>query len=178
MARTKVIVSSKLSSWEDVNEALRRIAEAKSAVEARTSAYNEEEARKREELDQYCNPLRTEISDLEEEMKLFCEEHRDEFAKKKSRELANGSVGFRTGTPKLKTLKGFTWSSVLELVKRSVFREQYLRTKEEVNKEQVIIDFAAKTVDNDALGHVGIEVTQDETFGYEVKVASDAAAVA
>lgn len=178
MARTKVIVSSKLSSWEDVNEALRRIAEAKSAVDSKTAAYNEEEARQREELDKFCNPLRAEIAELEEEMKLYCEEHKDEFTKKKSREMANGSVGFRTGTPKLKTLRGFTWSSVLELLKRSVFKEQYLRTKEEINKEQVIIDFASKTVDNGALGQIGVEVTQDETFGYEVKVASNAAAVA
>ena len=67
---------------------------------------------------------------------------------------------------------------MLELLKRSVFKKQYLRTKEEINKEQVIIDFASKTVDNGALGQIGVEVTQDETFGYEVKVASNAAAVA
>lgn len=39
------------------------------------------------------------------------------FSKKKSLEMAHGVIGFRTGTPKLKTLKGFTWASALQLVK-------------------------------------------------------------
>lgn len=39
------------------------------------------------------------------------------FAKKKSLEMAHGVIGFRTGTPKLKTLKGFTWASALQLTK-------------------------------------------------------------
>lgn len=39
------------------------------------------------------------------------------FTKKKSLEMTHGVIGFRTGTPKLKTLKGFTWASALQLVK-------------------------------------------------------------
>ena len=39
------------------------------------------------------------------------------FIKKKSLDSLHGTIGFRTGTPKLKTLKGFTWNTVTNLLK-------------------------------------------------------------
>jgi len=175
MARTKVIVASKLTSWDDVNETLREIAERKSAIEAATGKYNEEEAIRRRALDELCNPHRDRIANLEEEMKLFCEEHRDDFGKKKTLEFSNGTVGFRTGTPKLKTLKGWTWQAVLDMIKRTAFANIWIRTKEDVNKEQIIIDYQQAQTDNEDLAKLGCEVVQDETFGYEAKVASEQA---
>lgn len=42
-------------------------------------------------------------------MQTFATEHREElFSKRKSYESAHGTFGFRTGTPKLKNVKGFT----------------------------------------------------------------------
>ena len=50
--------------------------------------------------------------DALEVMQTFATENRDElFSKKKSMETAHGVLGFRTGTPKLKTRKGFTWAA-------------------------------------------------------------------
>ena len=47
-------------------------------------------------------------------LQAFATENQAElFTKKKSLDMAHGVIGFRTGTPKLKTLKGFTWASVL-----------------------------------------------------------------
>ena len=64
-----------------------------------------------------------------ETLQSFATENQTElFAKKKSLEMAHGVIGFRTGTPKLKTLKGFTWASALELVK--TFLPSYLRQTE------------------------------------------------
>ena len=46
----------------------------------------------------------------------YATENRDTlFAKKKSQDNSHGTFGFRTGTPKLKTRRGFTWAAVLEL---------------------------------------------------------------
>ena len=43
-----------------------------------------------------------------ETLQSFATENRAElFTKKKSLDMAHGTIGFRTGTPKLKTLKGF-----------------------------------------------------------------------
>ena len=100
-------------------------------------------------------------------MQAFAIENKDDlFAKKKSMESVHGVIGFRTGTPKLKTLKGFTWGAVTNLLKE--FLPGYIRTIEEPNKEKLISDrddedVAAK------FPKVGIAVTQDETFYVDPK---------
>ena len=70
---------------------------------------------------------------------VFATENRDTlFSKKKSLENSHGVLGFRTGTPKLKTRKGFTWGAVLELVK--TIAPSFVRTSEEVAKDRLLAD--------------------------------------
>ena len=172
-ARRKVILKSNLQSWDEVNESLRRIAEKQSYLDAVISKYNEAEARRRKALDEKVNPIKKEIADMELDLNLYCEEHKEEFGKKKSKELSNGIVGFRLGMPKLKTLKGFTWKAVLELIKRSVFKDDYIRTKEEVAKDKIIQDALTKQIDEDVLDTMGVQVMQDEAFYYEPRIATE-----
>jgi len=95
-----------------------------------------------------------------------CENKTDLFAKRKSMETTHGVLGFRTGTPKLKTNKGFTWASVTQLLKE--FAPKYVRTVEEPNKERLITDRDdAETAT--LFPKVGISVVQDETFFVEPK---------
>lgn len=100
------------------------------------------------------------------------------FSKKKSLEMVHGTIGFRTGTPKLKTLKGFTWASALTLVKRLL--PSYVRTSEEIAKDRLLAERDTQVVKpGDPLGpgvclrevmvDCGITVTQDETFFVEPK---------
>lgn len=100
------------------------------------------------------------------------------FTKKKSLDMAHGTIGFRTGTPKLKTLKGFTWASALQLVKE--FLPGYVRTNEEIAKDKLLADRDMEYVavrDHDTvagpmssyMAKCGIQVVQDETFYVEPK---------
>ena len=100
------------------------------------------------------------------------------FTKKKSLDMTHGTIGFRTGTPKLKTLKGFTWASALQLVKQ--FLPGYVRTTDEIAKDKLLADRDSDVmVAGDPLGpgkpmreqmaKCGIAVTQDETFYVEPK---------
>lgn len=100
------------------------------------------------------------------------------FTKKKSLEMAHGVIGFRTGTPKLKTLKGFTWASALQLVKE--FLPGYVRQTEEIAKDKLLADRDGQVMEpGDPLGpgksmceqmtKCGIQVSQDETFYVEPK---------
>ena len=112
----------------------------------------------------------------------YAMEHKDElFTRKKSLEMAHGVIGFRTGTPKLKTLKGFTWASALQLVKRFL-PGGYIRQAEELAKDKLLSDRDLADVplcDSDgpgrrvpmreALSCCGIQVVQDETFYVEPK---------
>lgn len=88
------------------------------------------------------------------------------FLKKKSLEMVHGVIGFRTGTPKLKTLKGFTWASALQLVKE--FLPGYVRTVEEITKDKLLADREAEKMPDD-MARCGIQVVQDETFFIEPK---------
>ena len=102
------------------------------------------------------------------------------FTKKKSLDMAHGTIGFRTGTPKLKTLKGFTWASALNLVK--TFLPSYIRQTEEIAKDKLLADrdteVAVERSDSQrpvnvpmqtAMAECGIQVVQDETFYVEPK---------
>lgn len=88
------------------------------------------------------------------------------FTKKKSLEMAHGTIGFRTGTPKLKTLKGFTWASALQLVKE--FLPDFIRKTEEIAKDKMLADRESEGM-IDKLSKCGITVVQDETFFVEPK---------
>jgi phage host-nuclease inhibitor protein Gam len=94
------------------------------------------------------------------------ENKNDLFAKRKSLETTHGVFGFRTGTPKLKTLKGFTWPSVTNLLKE--FAPKYVRTIDEPNKERLLMDRDDAEL-RELLPKVGISVVQDESFYVEPK---------
>lgn len=88
------------------------------------------------------------------------------FCKKKSLEMVHGVIGFRTGTPKLKTMKGFTWASALTLVKE--FMCDFIRTTEEIAKDKMLADRDAEGM-CERMEKCGIYVAQDETFFVEPK---------
>ncbi len=105
-------------------------------------------------------------TDAFEKLQHFATNSPELFTQKRSIELVHGKLGFRTGTPALKTLKGFTWSSSLNLVKE--FLPDFVRTKEEVDKEGLL----AKREDTDVsskFSKCGIKVEQAETFFVEPK---------
>ena len=100
-------------------------------------------------------------------LQAYALENREElFSKKKSLDTTHGTIGFRTGTPKLKTLKGFTWASVVNMLKE--FLPGYVRTSEEANKEKLLADRESEEVVA-LFPKVGITVVQDETFFVEPK---------
>lgn len=102
-----------------------------------------------------------------QKMQVYCEENKDAlFAKKKSLELNHGTVGFRTGTPKLKNRRGFTWAAVIELAKEKFPR--FVRQKEELDKAVLLASRENEGIDEvyDALK---VDVVQDESFFVELK---------
>ena len=80
--------------------------------------------------------------------------------------MAHGTIGFRTGTPKLKTLKGFTWASALELVKE--FLPDYVRQTWDIAKDKLLADRDAEEMLS-RMAKCGMQVVQDEAFYVEPK---------
>jgi phage host-nuclease inhibitor protein Gam len=103
-------------------------------------------------------------------LQAWADAHPGEFPKgRKSIDLANGSLGYRTGTPKLKLLKKLTLKQLLERLK-TLGLTRYMRQIWEVNKDALIAD---RDKDPFGLKNLGVEVVQEETFYVEPKL-SDA----
>jgi len=96
----------------------------------------------------------------------WADRHPEEFSGRRSLELTHGVIGFRTGTPKLKTLRGVTWERVLE---RMTLRDlqRYIRQKMEVARDLLIAD--RDVLGEAMLREIGVTVAQDETFFVEVR---------
>ena len=105
---------------------------------------------------------------LHGQIQSWAEAHRDEFGRRKSMEFLNGACGWRTGTHKLKTLAKWTWDRVLEKIKTLPAMKDYVRVKEEVNREAIIAD--RDHVGAEMLAAIGVKVVQDETFFVEPKL--------
>lgn len=88
------------------------------------------------------------------------------FGKKRSIETVFGVVGFRTGTPKLKLLKGYNWTKVLDNLK--AYLPEYVRTTEEPAKDRLLVDREQPEV-LAGMTKVGLMVDQDEKFFIELK---------
>lgn len=117
------------------------------------------------------------ITAKSERLQVWAEANPDEFPKgKKSIEMNFGTLGYRTGTPKLKTLGRITWAKVLEKIRAAGILD-WIRTEESVNKERIIGDARGACDEevprqfiNDKMRQVGVQVVQTESFFIEPKI--------
>jgi phage host-nuclease inhibitor protein Gam len=165
-SRVKKVVVSGVTA-EQAEAAFADFAKADAKIQHIQSKMDMEMTRIREK---YADEL-AKLSETRDEcfglMQTFATEKREElFSKRKSYESAHGVFGFRTGTPKLKNMKGFTWASVTNMVKE--FLPEYIRTAEELAKDKLLADREKEEV-AELFPKCGIIVVQDETFYVEPK---------
>lgn len=98
MARKRVVEAPSLHSWEDVNDALRQIAEAQIALGEIQSDMQKQILGAQKVAEEQSKPLNDNVAKLEREIKSFVTDHRDEMGKTKSVVLTFGEVGFRLST--------------------------------------------------------------------------------
>ena len=154
-------------SQEQANDAFATYAKADAQIQKINAEIELQCAKIREKQADKLTALDAEREQAFDVLQAFAVENQAElFSKKKSLDMAHGTIGFRTGTPKLKTLKGFTWASVLQKVRE--FLPGYVRTSEEVAKDKLLAD---RDEDGmfDKMSKCGIQVAQDETFYVEPK---------
>lgn len=169
--RTKKTVVSGVTR-EQYEQAFAEFAMADAKAQSLTAKMDQEMTRIREK---YADQL-AELNDMKDKafevMQTFAVENKDVlFAKKKSLESAHGVIGFRTGNPKLKNMKGFTWAAVTNLCKE--FLPAYIRTTEELAKDKLLADRDIPEV-AEQFANIGVQVVQDESFYVECKKEGDA----
>jgi len=166
MAREKKVVHTGVST-EEMEAAFADYAKADARTQKINATMDIEMTKIREKYAEELGTLAETKEKAFDVMQAFALENQAElFAKKKSLDTVHGTIGFRTGTPKLKTLKGFTWSSVVHLLKE--YLPGYVRMTEEPAKDKLLAD-RDNTEVSGLFAKVGIAVTQDESFYVEPK---------
>lgn len=166
MARIKKTIITGVTR-EQMEEAFGQYALADAEVQSITASMDQQFVAIREQHAERLAVLEEQKSKALEVMQIFATENREElFSKRKSMETAHGVIGFRTGTPKLKTKKGFTWAAVLELLRK--FGKDYIRATEEIAKDKLLADRDSDECQQ-LMADCGIIVAQDETFYVEPK---------
>ena len=164
MARKRVVEAPSLHSWEDVNDALRQIAEAQIALGEIQSDMQKHILGAQKGAEEQSKPLNDNVAKLEREIKSFVTDHRDEMGKTKSVVLTFGEVGFRLSTsvslPRAK-------EKLEEIIRRLKSRQMTdcIVVEEKVSKE------ALKKYGEDTVNAVGATWKQSDVFGYEVNIA-------
>ena len=164
MARKRVIEEPSLKSWEDVNDALRQIAEAQIALGDIESDMQKQIIGAQKVAEEQSKPIKDAQARLEREIKAFVTEHRDEMGKAKTMTLTFGEVGFRLSTsislPRAK-------EKLEEIIRRLKARQmlECIVVKEEISKE------ALKKYGEDTVNAVGATWKQKDVFGYDLNLA-------
>lgn len=164
MPRKRVVEAPSLHSWEDVNDALRQIAEAQIALGEIQSDMQKQILGAQKVAEEQSKPLNDNVAKLEREIKSFVTDHRDEMGKTKSMVLTFGEVGFRLSTsvslPRAK-------EKLEEIIRRLKSRQMTdcIVVEEKVSKE------ALKKYGEDTVNAVGATWKQSDVFGYEVNIA-------
>lgn len=164
MARKRVIEEPTLKSWEDVNDALRQIAEAQIALGDIESDMQKQIIGAQKVAEEQSKPIKDAQARLEREIKAFVTEHRDEMGKAKTMTLTFGEVGFRLSTsislPRAK-------EKLEEIIRRLKSRQMHdcIVVEEKINKD------ALKKYGEDTVNAVGATWKQGDVFGYEVNIA-------
>ncbi|MCG4468376.1 host-nuclease inhibitor Gam family protein [Lawsonibacter sp. DFI.6.74] len=164
MARKRVVEAPSLHSWEDVNDALRQIAEAQIALGEIQGDMQKQILGAQKVAEEQSKPLNDNVAKLEREIKSFVTDHRDEMGKTKSMVLTFGEVGFRLSTsvslPRAK-------EKLEEIIRRLKSRQMTdcIVVEEKVSKE------ALKKYGEDTVNAVGATWKQSDVFGYEVNIA-------
>ena len=97
----------------------------------------------------------------------YAVEHRSElFADKKKVEGVHGTIGFRTGSPKLALISGVTWPMVTERCRE--FLPDYIKTSYDLAKSKLLADRGKEEVYSQ-FEKLGVKVVQEESFYLDPK---------
>ncbi len=166
MAKTKPQTeqTTTLKSWEEVDSTLKAIAVIKAKVMKEESDWNDERLKLQNKYQPLLDKFNAEVIGLERDVQLFCEDNKTMFDVTRSRALNYGTVGFRLGTGALKTLKGFTWEAVKQVVKKSKkYAADFIRIKEDLDKQAIL----SSGVKKEELAKLGVYIHQEDAFFYD-----------
>lgn len=157
-----------IRTFDEADKTLLEIAKLDSFVTQKEVEMNGRINKIKEKFDEETKQARAEKDMLAEEINGFAQLNKKEFEKQRSRPLTFGIIGFRTTPPKVSQLnRKYSAKTSIELLKK-LFTSKYLRTVEEVNKEEILTDYAVNKINDEQLASVGLKVDQEDKFFFEL----------
>lgn len=157
-----------IETYEDVDRQLQLLSKSESFIAKKEAEMNSKIQDVKKRFEEETAEARAQKTMLQSEIEAFCLMNKADFLKQRTVKLIHGSIGFRTNPPKVTLLnRKYNLATAIELLKR-VFTGKYLRTKEEIDKETILADYASKQLDDQKLAGVGLKVDQEETFFTEI----------
>jgi phage host-nuclease inhibitor protein Gam len=158
----------KISSFVDVGKALFEMAKAQIKIKAAEAEMNDEINAIKKKYDTRTAAARELVTVLSGDIETYCKLNKAEFEKTRSKEFSAGTIGFRNTPPKVVAFaKKFTIAVILGNLKNQ--RPEYVRTKEEIDKESILGAYAAKNIDDEQLKALGLKVDNDDQFFINLK---------
>lgn len=167
MSKTRIKAALASISRDEVEAIVNEIALAENNRRVAAAAMDEEILAVRERYAPELEECGQFIKEKSAVVQAWAEAHPEEFEKRKSVVFPAGTVGFRTGTPKAKTLSGFTWDRVLEKLLALPWGRDFVRVTEEVDKAELIAAHQQSRLSPQELREAGVRVAQDESFFIE-----------
>lgn len=158
----------KITTLDDANFILGEIAKRESFIARKEADMNAAIQRLKEKFDTETENARQEKDSLVQHLEAFALMNKSLFAKTRSAKLLFGEIGFRVNPPKVLQLnRKYSVQTSIELLKK-IFSGKYIRTKEEIDKENILASYAANELSDDKLAAVGLKIDQDENFIYKI----------
>lgn len=157
-----------IQTFDDADKKLLELAQHESFIAKKEAMMNTKIQAIKEDFDKSTASERAAKELIEKEIQDFLLINRSEFLKNRTRQLIHGSLGWRTNPPKVTQLnKKYNVKTSIELIKK-ILDGKYLRLKEEINKEAILVDYAAKSLEDQQIAAVGLKIDQDDTMFYEI----------
>jgi phage host-nuclease inhibitor protein Gam len=155
----------KYATFNDVGYALGVVAKNTAMIMKKESAMNARIEDIKKKFSEEVKELAEENGKLTGEITAYCEANKSSFEKQRTMKFSSGEIGFRNNPPKVLQLnRKYNTQTSIELIKKIFGVDDYIRVKEEINKDSLLTDYAAKELGDSQLASVGLKIDQGETF--------------
>ncbi len=164
----KTIPATNLTSYDEVNTSLYELGKIESVLAKKEASMNEQIQKIKDKFNEQTAPEQAAKQAYENDIEGFLILHKNDFEKQRTKKLTHGTVGFRFGTPKVLNLsRKYNTKTVLELAKK-LFKSKYVRTKEELNKDAILSDYASGKLTDDKVASFGSRIDKGEKMVIEI----------
>lgn len=173
MKKTSIEVKGAVETRDELERTMGEYAAATLAVEARRTEMEDRLRAVRDEYEQDLAALRLAAEVPFKQLELWARRHPEAFEGRRSLELVHGTIGYRTGMPRVAVKRGTDEDRLCELLESHGYARA-VRTVRELDKEEIIRcarseDGAERHFADGLAAEFGLRVSQTERFYAEAR---------